>query len=96
MKKTDIVNQYRCETCTNECELNNDNLNKAKETRILDVGRIMIMRCTTVIYGCTSHSDFIDSNKHLNNLIKHFESMDDHEELYLCDIIELLKGKKKI
>lgn len=90
-------NQYRCETCEHKtCDLSNKHLEECKQSNILDVGRLMIMRCTTEIYGCASHSSFTNSTEHLNNLMKHFESMDDHEELYLCDIIELLKGKKKI
>jgi hypothetical protein len=48
----------------------------------------------TETIGCASHSSFIKNpTKHLSNLIKHFEAMDDHEDLYLCDIIALLKGE---
>ena len=46
--------------------------------------------------GCASHSSFSYPTKHLNNLIKHFEAMDDHDDLYLCDVIPLLKGEKDI
>lgn len=37
-----------------------------------------------------------NDRKHLKNLIKHFEAMDDHEEICLCEIISLLKGETKI
>jgi predicted PhzF superfamily epimerase YddE/YHI9 len=46
-----------CGNCTiSGCDLSNERLEAAKETNILDVGRIMIMRCTTEIHGgCLSH-----------------------------------------
>ena len=100
----DVKNEYRCETCCNygstECpheskqilfDINHKNfLGFSMQRDLIDT--------ITETIGCASHSPFFlnSSEQHLNNLIKHFESMDDHEELYLCDIIELLKGKKKI
>lgn len=91
-------NQYRCETCNNkDCKNHPAQIecwkihkNKAKALNILiRQGHIEEM-------GCASHSSFSYPTKHLNNLIKHFEVMDDHDDLYLCDVIALLKGEKDI
>jgi hypothetical protein len=54
---TEIKSEYRCDTCQNDdCDLSNVSFEKAKKDHILDIGRIMVMRCTTEIHGCLSHS----------------------------------------
>jgi hypothetical protein len=57
-----IPNKYRCETCGNkDCDLSNENLERAKTEYILSIGRRLLMRSTTEIYGCASHSAFINA-----------------------------------
>lgn len=87
------TNEYRCGTCDF-----GKTITDFDETRCLKHNIIIGEKREWLIkhIGCASHSSFANSTEHLKNLIKHFKSMDDHEELYLCDIIELLKGKKKI
>lgn len=58
------LHPLRCDTCQNQlCDLSNAHLNQVKKTHILDVGRIMLMRCTTELYGCFSHSSAPGSPK---------------------------------
>lgn len=50
------IKDLKCATCTRkDCDLSNEHLEDTKKTNILDVGRIMIMRCTTEMHGCASH-----------------------------------------
>ncbi|MFA5745594.1 MAG: hypothetical protein WCX79_00455 [Candidatus Paceibacterota bacterium] len=93
-------NQYRCETCCNYASTDcpsetNKLLFDINHNNFLgfSIQRDKMYNITETI-GCASHSSFIKNpTKHLSNLIKHFEAMDDHEDLYLCDIIALLKGE---
>jgi hypothetical protein len=56
MTPTNEVEIPYCGNCTNDsCDLSNKSLEEAQKFRILDVGRIMMMRCTTERYGCASH-----------------------------------------
>jgi hypothetical protein len=90
-------NQYRCETCNHKEKVKRYTITphliecKVAECELTKEDQDFIS-----LVGCTSHSSFVDPNKHLSNLIKHFEAMDDHENLYLCDVIALLKGETKI
>ena len=51
-----IIKDLNCANCTRkDCDLSNEHLEYNKKSNILDVGRIMIMRCTTEMHGCASH-----------------------------------------
>jgi hypothetical protein len=87
-------NQYRCETCMHHKIVGR--IPDIDECDILDHTPTQEEKRFVLKMGCASHSLFTNPSEYLTNLIKHFESMDDHEELYLCDIIALLKGKIKL
>jgi hypothetical protein len=58
---TETSKKYCCETCKNKnCYLSNESLEYHKYNQILDVGRICIMRCAMLTYGCLSHSDILN------------------------------------
>ncbi len=53
---SDEVQPPCCENCTNhDCNLSNESLNEAKKLRILDIGRIMMMKCSSKEHGCLSY-----------------------------------------
>jgi len=69
---TETKNEYRCETCqNNNCDLSNASFEKAKKENILYIGRIMVMRCTTEIHGCFSHSAIAKQNPPYQALVDH-------------------------
>lgn len=48
------IKNLNCSTCNNtKCDLYD--LDEVAKNRILDMGRVMLMRCHAEIYGCASH-----------------------------------------
>jgi hypothetical protein len=83
------IKDLRCSTCDNFLDSQySDNMNEMITCK--ELGNTYRHDC------CAAHSSFTNPTKHLSNLIKHFEAMNDHEDLYLCNVIALLKGETKI